>query len=151
MILIYPIIIKPYILKYVASYNKILPYFTLTDKSKIAFVLISSLQRKGKFIDCPPDKPDASFANLQIAVPWKYQNKFGSFISYENQLRFNEHMRKDFKEKMCDYVLHHKTPTHGNILKSLLNFRDKYGITEDELQFKTMQKWWEREGQKFSA
>lgn len=151
MILFYPILVKPYLVKYIQFYNPVDEYFKLTDRSKIASVLISYLERKRKYIYIKPENIDPSLVPFKIAVPWLYQNKFGCYISYDNQMRFNDYLRKDFQEKMCEYVLNRKKPNQPNIYKSLLSFREKFDITEDELKFKTMQKWWEREGEKNSA
>ena len=123
----------------------------LTDKSKIGSVLISYLKQKRNYFCNGPEGDQSVFTTMKVAVPWAYQKNFGSFINYESQMRFNGYLRKDFIEKMCDYVSNNQMPEHSNIYKSILVFREKYGICEDDLAFKTMQKWWEREGKKTCA
>jgi hypothetical protein len=123
----------------------------VTEKNKTGSFLISNLKHKLQIIDDDFVLDTTNCTRLKIAVPEYYQRNFGIYITPRAQLRFNKFLKDDMQEKMLDFILDRKTSKKGYIHPAILKFREKYGITEDELPFKTMQKWWDREKIRISA
>lgn len=67
----------------------------------------------------------------------------GRYLSQDNILRFNDDMDDKMREEMVRW-LHHPNATDAVIDFNIIRFRDWYGITEDELPFENLKRWYYR-------
>lgn len=126
-----------------AHYVVVEPVFKLSDTNKFGGFLINSLRHK-KHIR----KSDLNFTvgetSITVQIPEYYETHFGIFIPKNAQFRFVKFLFDDFNDRMLDHVYARATGKKGDIRKALLDFRNKYYITEEELPFTTLKKQYER-------
>lgn len=143
MVFLHRVKIKPYLKSYLAYYVKVEPYFVLSDTSRFGSFLLNSLKHKRQIKDSDL-KIRLEGIDLMVCISEWYERNYGVIISYEHQGRFNKFLFDDFNDRMLDFVLPKLTGKKGEIRRELLNFRNKYSISEDELGFTTMKKQFER-------
>jgi len=143
MIFIHPVAIKPYLKKYMARYVAIDPHFVLSEKNRFGTFLINSLKQKKEIIQSDLHcKIEGE--SLNVVIPPYLETHYGIFIPKKNQFRFNSFLLDEFNDRMMDFVLPRINGNKGDIRKALLEFRSIYGIYEDDLPYKTLEKQWER-------
>lgn len=126
-----------------AHYVKVEPQFVLSDKNKFGGFLINSLRLK-KQIKKNELKyhPEGSYILVAISEYW--EEHYGIHISKTHQFRFVKFLYDDFNDRMLEYVLSRISGNKGDIRRELLNFRNKYFITEDELPYFSLKRQFER-------
>ena len=148
----HPVAIKPFLKRYLAHYCLVDPHFELTEKNRFGSYLINCLRFKTQVT---PDPFEYSIGSngvrLMVGIPEYYERNFGVIISKRNQFRFNQFLLDEFHDRMVDYVYPKLTGRKGEIKMALLNFREKYSISEDELPYKTIEKMYERERYRATA
>src|SRR3546814_6178930 len=73
---------------------------------------------------------------MEICVKEHYERSFGIWISTWHQYQFNSLLLDEFHDRMLEHVAVQYTGRKGDYKRSLLDFREKYLITEDDLPFK---------------
>lgn len=126
-----------------AHYVRVEPNFKLSEKDRFGSFLINSLRHKTEI-----NKTDLQCKitgdTLLISIPAYIEQRYGVHISPKHQFRFNSFLLDEFNDRMLDYVVPKLTGKKGDVKKSLLEFREAYGIYEDILPYKTLEKQWER-------
>lgn len=126
-----------------AHYVKVEPEFKLTDTNKFGGFLINSLRHK-KHIK-PSDlkiKIDGNF--ITVSIPEYYETHYGVCIPKTAQYRFLKFLYDDFNDRLLDFVNSRISGNKGDIRRELMNFRNKYFITEDELPYYSLKRQYER-------
>lgn len=126
-----------------AHYVIVEPSFKLTDTNKFGGFLINSLRHK-KHLKKSDLKFSAGEVHLMVSISDHYEKNYGIFISKSGQYRFVKFLFDDFNDRMVDYVHERLTGKKGDIKKALMNFRNKFYITEDELPYYSMKKQYDR-------
>lgn len=146
-----PIPIQPYLKKYLSNLHPIEP-FVLTEKNRFGAFLINSLRFKTlvELGNLRKMKIRYQTALLEVELPYWYWRDYGTVITAQGQVRFNNFLMDEFKDRLMDYVAG-KIKRKGDLNIMLINFREKYGICEDELSLKTLQKMYERESKCVSS
>lgn len=143
MIFIHHVAIKPYLKKYLAHYVQIEPNFLLTERNRFGKILIALLKKKQEIL-----KSDLMCKiegeTLEVVIPAHFEKNYGIHIPERHQFRFNEILLDEFTDRMFDFVRPRMTGQKGDIRQALLAFRSIYGIYEDDLPYKTLEKQWER-------
>ena len=143
MIFIHPILIKPYLKKYMGHYVCIDPTFRLSEKDRFGSFLINSLRHKTE-INKTDLKCKILGESLSVSIPGYIEQRYGVHISPKHQFRFNNFLLDEFNDRMLDFVVPRLQGKKGDVKKALLEFRAIYGIDEDMLAYKTLEKQWER-------
>jgi len=143
MVFLHRVTVKPFLKTYLAHYVKVEPYFVLSDTNRFGSFLLNSLKPK-KQIKKSDLKIRLEGVELTVCISEWYERNYGVIISFEHQGRFNKFLFDDFNDRMLDFVLPKLTGKKGEIRRELLNFREKYSISEDELGFTTLKKQFER-------
>ena len=138
--------LKPFLKRYLSYYYPVDPYFELSEKNRYGSYLISCLRFKTQAKEDPFEYHVADRADiLKISIPEHYERNFGIIITRRDKFRFNQFLLDDFHERLVEYVYPQLTGRKGEIKIALLNFMQKYAITEDELQYRTIEKMYLRE------
>jgi hypothetical protein len=147
MKLIDRICIQAYLKKYLEYHHPADP-FVLTEKNRFGSLLISNLRFKTKSETEKLQRLNIHkrymTANLEIEIPEFYWYSYGSVITSRGQQRFNNFLLDEFQDRLVEFVAP-GLKRKGDLNLMLLTFREKFGICEDELPLKTLQKTWERE------
>lgn len=72
----------------------------------------------------------------------------GAYISRENILRFNDLVDEMIKEEMYRFVTFGTSRIDDVVDYNIIRWRDIYGITEDELSFDNLKRWYYRNRQR---
>lgn len=126
-----------------AHYVKVEPEFKLSDTNKFGGFLINCLRHK-KHIKPSDLKIKVEGIFIMVSIPEYYEKNFGVCISKTAQYRFGKFLYDDFNDRLLDYVQPRITGVKGDIRRELLNFRNKYFITEDELPYFSLKRQYER-------
>lgn len=152
MLIEYPLTIKTYLYKYIAYYNKVEPYFIASEKNRYGLYLLTQLKSKKEAVYLSAVKQnDRLYTRLKIAISEYDQTHYGCILGLKQQLDFEKIIKDEFEERFVEYVQENMTSKKGSIHSSILKFRDRYQISEDELAFKTLQKRWERKRNRIHA
>lgn len=139
-----PVVLQPYLKKYLAYHYPVDP-FVLTERNRYGNFLINALRHKTKI---PPEHMAMNLryltTKLDVEVSEYFWRNIGNVIPLQSQFRFNSFLLDEFQEKMVEFV-QPRLQRKGDLNMRLLTFREKFSILEDELPLKTMQKAWERE------
>ena len=142
MIFVQSITVKTYLLKYLNYYHSTDP-FLLSEKNRFGTFILNTLrfsvvQRRKQY------RIQGVTSKMKIEIKEHYERSYGINISPWHQYQFNTLLQDDFHDRMLDFVKYRYTGKKGDIKKALLEFVDKYDISEDELPFKTLEKMYER-------
>ena len=147
-----PLTIKTYLYKYLGYYVKVEPNFVVSDKNRFGIYIRTQLKSKKEAVFLSAPRQDDSFCTpLKIAIPEDDQAHYGYILGHKQQIAIEKIIKDEFQERFVEYVLENQTDKKGSIHPSILRFRDRYQISEDELNFKTMLKWWERKRNRIYA
>lgn len=142
--------VKPFIAKYLRKqFGENLP---VTEKNFFNALIISMLQKfeKGnpvvqknnhKIID------GIKFVGYNLVISDYVFNKHGAYISNENIFLLNDAVDNMIRRQMFDWIQGPAKP-HKEVDYNILAFRNIYGITEDELPFDNLKRWYYRERQR---
>lgn len=149
MVFIQSIRVKSYLLKYL-TYNHPTDPFVLTEKNRFGVFILNSLRfsyvtRTNKYLI------KGSTEIMKIEIKEHYERSFGINLSPWHQYQFNSFLRDEFHDRMIDFVSYRYTGKKGEIMPALLDFCEKYDISEDDLPLKTIQKMWEREKHRLNS
>lgn len=79
-----------------------------------------------------------------VRIPDHYQQNYGIHLPHKAQVRFTTFLLDEFNDRMLHFVVPKIGGRKGDIRKALLEFRDFYNITEDELAYRTLERQWSR-------
>lgn len=145
---IIPIAIKPYLKKYLAKDFDINP-FEISRANPYGLYLLNSLKPADSKQDMELDQKVHS-ETLTTVLGEKYWIERGHVISKSQQYYFNKSVDYFFREEMYKYIWMRIGPK-GSLNQAIVTFCEHYGITEDDLALKTIQKWQERRTRRASA
>lgn len=127
----------------------------VSDHGYASFLLLNMLQKHEKQ-DASKVRPsqklidNINYFPYPVYVGSTYQNSKGLYLTTKNIKRFNESIDDLFREQMYYYVNHPNSVDH-KIDYDILRFRDMHKITEDELPFENLKRWYFRERLRFTA
>ncbi len=87
---------------------------------------------------------DAAYLPYPIFIGDSIQQKNGLFLSQEKIKKFNENVDDAFREEMYRWCKH-PNATDFHVDYQIVRFRDMYSVTEDELPFENLKRWYYRE------
>lgn len=139
--------VKAHILKYlVQTYGHNLE---VSSRGYAPFLILSLLEKHKKLdpaIVRPSQKliDNKYYFGYPVYIGDSELNSKGAYISTYNIKRFNDCMDDLFREDMYRFCNHHKSI--DNIVDyDILRFREMYNISEDELPFDNLKRWYYRE------
>jgi hypothetical protein len=139
--------VLPHIKKYLQiQYGK---EMAVSDRGVVSFLLLNMLEKHHKK-DPSQVKPsqklidDKKYFGYPIYIGDNYERSKGLYLSKSNMIRFNESVDDMLREEMFRFC---KNPGYNifEVDKNIVCFRDFYGITEDELPFENLKRWYYRE------
>ena len=147
-----PIAIKPYLKKYLAKTLEV-DAFEISRANPYGNYLLNCLR--------PPTMKVLGKNTYQIDVKVhseimratlgeKYWKQRGHVITYLEQYYFNKFVDQIFRDEMYKYIWM-RVGKRGSLNQAINTFCAHYGITEDDLALKTIQKWQERRARLESA
>jgi hypothetical protein len=137
----------PHIKKYITiQYGQ---EMALSDRGVVSFLLLNMLEKhkKGDPATIKPNQKlidDKKFLPYPLFVGDKYEASRGLYLSQANIKHFNESIDDMFREEMYRWCKHPNS-TDFTVDYDILRFREFYGITEDELPFDNLKRWYYRE------
>jgi hypothetical protein len=142
--------VLPHIKKYLQiQYGK---EMAVSDRGVVSFLLLNMLEKHHKK-DPSKVKPSQRLIDNKKYFPYpifigdSYERTRGLYLTKENMIRFNESVDDMLREEMFRFC---KNPGYNifEVDKNIVCFRDFYGITEDELPFENLKRWYYRERQR---
>lgn len=145
MLVTYQITLKTYLYKYISYYNLTTPHFQINDKNRLGiYIRTQLLKRKtNTHVGALPFTLD-NCSILKVAISTTDQKNYGIVLEEATMIDIAKIIKDEFQERMIDYIFDNRDKNY-KIYATILAYREKYGICEDELPFKTMIKWWERQ------
>lgn len=141
--------VKPYVKKFIGASYAVNP-FVLTTNNMYGIFLFHSLEKPRLTVttraDIRPEEtmdPAIYYEQLPVLISENFWNKKGCIIPADKQYHFNKFVSYQFYEEFYKYVQNRLGPK-GSINQAILNFREVYDISEDELSFKTIQRAFQR-------
>jgi len=138
--------LRPYIKRYLTiQYGKEL---CISDRGMVSFLLLNMLEKHPKS-DPSTIRPsaklidDVEFVGYPIFIGDKYQKSRGLYLTQEKILEFNDSLDDMIREEMYRWC-NHPGSIDGKVDFDIVRFRDIYGITEDELPFDNLKRWYYR-------
>lgn len=136
----------PHLKKYLQiQYGK---EMAVSDIGIVSFLLLNMLE-KHKKSDPATVKPSQKlidgekFIGYPVYIGDKYENGHGLYLSHEKIKRFNESVDNALREEMYRWI---QNPDTEHVVDyAIVRFREFYGITEDELPFENLKRWYYRE------
>ena len=125
------------------------------DRGYAPFLLLSLLE-KHKKKDPGKVRPgqklidNLKYFGYPIYVGPKYEDIKGTYISNFNIFRFNDCLDDLIREEMYRYV-NHPNATDDVVDFNILRFRDLYNISEDDLPFDNLKRWYYRERERITG
>lgn len=113
-------------------------------------LLLASLLEKHKKNDPSTVRPNQKlidgkkFIGYPVFVGDSYEQKRGLYLSAIKIKQFNEAVDDMFREEMYRWC-NHPNSTDGTVDFDIYRFRDFYGISEDEMPFDNLKRWYYRE------
>lgn len=141
--------VKTFLLKYLSFQHSTEP-FVLTERNRYGLFLIKSLRFTYHRSHAKRYTIQGAKQNMRILIKEHYERSFGVHLSARDKYQFNSFLLDEFKDKMLEHVAYRYTGRKGDIKRALNEFRDRYGITEDDLPFRTLEKTFEREKHKLN-
>jgi hypothetical protein len=140
----------PHIKKYIfVQYGK---EMSVGDRGVIPFLLLNMLEQHKKE-DPATVRPNQKLIDHKKFFPYpifiwdNYQVSKGLYLSPTSIRRFNESVDDMLREEMYRWCKHPNS-TDSTVDYDILRFREWYGITEDELPFDNLKRWYYRERQR---
>jgi hypothetical protein len=124
------------------------------DRGYAPFLLLNLLE-KFKKQDPGTVRPgqkiidDSKYFGYPIYIGSKYENSKGTFISKFNIDRFNDSIDDLLREEMYRFCNHPNAIDHV-VDFNIVRFREMYNITEDELPFDNLKRWYYRERERIT-
>jgi hypothetical protein len=177
MQLVFPIAVKPYVKKFIAADYDVDPFVLYRNNPYGLFLYNCLQKPPAKIIIQLEDlianeqlsPQDVNLARLivqleepkvchelrrnniyseqmLVQISQDFWDKKGCIITEMQQYHFNKFVAYMFHDALYKYVKH-RLGVKGSINKAILNFRELYGISEDELSFKTIQRAFQRRQQ----
>ncbi|RYD76891.1 MAG: hypothetical protein EOP55_10490 [Sphingobacteriales bacterium] len=121
----------------------------VSDRGYASFLLLQMLE-KHKKQDPGTVRPSQKLIDHKnyfaypVYIGNNYENSKGLYISTANIKRFNDTIDDLFREQMYAYI-NHPNSTTGVVDYDIVGFRELYGISEDELPFDNLKRWYYRE------
>lgn len=121
----------------------------VSDRGYASFLLLLMLE-KHKKQDPRTVRPSQKLIDHKNYFPYpvyigsNYENSKGLYISTANIKRFNETVDDFFREQMYSFI-NHPNSTDKVVDYDIIRFRDMFGISEDELPFDNLKRWYYRE------
>jgi hypothetical protein len=142
--------LKPFIAKFVT--RQFGPQLKVTDHNYFSMLVTAMLRKfeKGNPVIQRPNSKiidGVNFVGYDIFIGDGVFNKRGAFISAEDILKLNESMDNMICRTMYDWI-YSPVATHKEVDYNIKAFRDMYDITEDELPFDNVKRWFYRERQR---
>ena len=137
----------PHIKKYLmVQYGK---EMTLSDRGMPSFLLLNMLEKhkKGDPATIRPSQKlidNLKYLPYPVFIGDTIERQKGLFLSQEKIKKFNESVDDAFREEMYRWC-NHPNATDFVIDFQIQRFRDQYNITEDELPFENLKRWYYRE------
>lgn len=154
MQLIVPVAIKPYIKKYIAGQEYEVCPLELTKTNKYGLFLFNCLEKPTEKNLRQVKLDDIDHAvysdTLEVMISENFWVKQGCVFTPAKQMDFNKFVSYDFHQEFFNYVKN-RTYRKGDINKAIMSFRELYGITEDELSFKTIQRAFQRRNERVNC
>lgn len=150
--LIIDVAVTPAVKKYIAAKHCVDP-FVLSRTNPFGLFLYNCLSRlkTRPSITIPELKPDIYTEQLDVLVSDDLWARRGWYIHPKKQYDFNRLVEMMIDQDFQFYVKV-KTGIVGHTMySSFLNFRDEFGMTEDDLAMKTMEKRYQRHRERLSA
>jgi len=142
--------VRPYIFRYLTiQYGKEL---CLSDRGMVSFLLFNMLE-KHKKQDPSTVRPNQKmidgikYVGYAIFIGDIYEAARGLYISPKKIQLFNESVDDMIREEMYRWCVHpglKDGATDAIVDFNIHRFRDMYGITEDELPFDNLKRWFYR-------
>lgn len=136
--------VKSYLKKFLAFHHPVDP-FVLTEKNRYGLFILNSLRHSEILRRGNRYTLQGHTVPMEILLREHYERSFGLHISKWHQYQFNSFLLDEFHDRMLEHVANQYTGRKGDYKRSLLDLREKYAITEDDLAFKTLEKMFERE------
>lgn len=149
MQLVVPIAIKPFIKKFIEKDFSADPFVVTTNNLYGIFLFTCLEKASPKLLRAEREFAlDAGIysGSLKILISENYWNKYGCIITPQKQYHFNKFVSYQFHEEFYKYV-RNRIGAKGSINQAIFDFRDIYGISEDDLSFKTIQRAFQRRHQ----
>jgi hypothetical protein len=140
----------PHIKKYITiQYGK---EMALSDRGVVSCLLFNMLEKhkKGDPATIKPNQKlidQKKFLAYPVFIGDKYETSRGLYLSQANIKHFNESVDDMLREEMYRWCKH-PNATDAHVDFNIVRFRDWYGITEDELPFDNLKRWYYRERQR---
>ncbi len=136
----------PHIKKYLEiQYGK---EMDLHDRGVVSFLLLNMLE-KHKKADPATIRPSQKLIDgknyfaYPVFIGDKIEKSHGLYLSKEKIKKFNDSVDDALREEMFWWCQHPGSIDHI-VDFDIIRFRDKYGITEDELPFDNLKRWYYR-------
>jgi len=153
MQLLLPVAVRPYIKKYIGLDYPVEP-FALTTTNKYGMFLYHCIlkpdERSLKMLSERVIDKEVYSDTLRVKVTEKRWREVGCIITPEAEIHFNKFVQHDFNEEFFKYVRNRIGPK-GSIYRAIYNFRNIYGITEDEFSYKSMERAFQRRNANVNA
>lgn len=124
-------------------------HLEVCDRGYAPFLILSLLE-KHKKLDPAKVRPsqklidERKYFGYPVYVGDSYERTRGLYISNKNIEHFNDALDDLLREEMYRYV-NHPNNIDQVVDYNIIRFRDWYGITEDELPFDNLKRWYYRE------
>lgn len=139
--------VKAHIKKYIEiQYGK---EMALSNRGVVAFLLLNMLEKHAK-IDPSLVKPSQKLIDNEVYFAYKvfigdhHERTRGLYLSDEKIKHFNESVDDMIREEMYRWCRHPNSTDH-TVDFDIVRFRDFYGISEDEMPFENLKRWYYRE------
>lgn len=146
MYLLEPIAVKPYLKKYIGFDYPVDPFVLSTTNKYGMFFYHCILKPDEESLKLVKEHQiDTSVYSdvLKLKISEKRWREKGCIIPTECIIHFNKFVQQDFNDEFYKYVRNRLGPK-GSIYRAIHDFRNIYGITEDELSYKTIERAFQR-------
>lgn len=139
--------VKPFISKYLSrQFGKELK---LSDANYFSILIIGLLRKveKGNPVTLRPNHKiidGVNFIGYNIFLGDGIFQKYGHFISTDHILKLNDSIDNLIRRNMFDWIYSPASP-FKEVDYNIIAFREMYGISEDELPFDNLKRWFYRE------
>jgi hypothetical protein len=140
--LVVKIPMKPYLVKFLTK-----KYGTYHKASKTSLLGLQALELLTDNYTKPQKNLSKSYFTLKI--PFGICNTYGHFIDHNQVVVFQKKTDKLFKDLIVEHIkINSKNNQHGEVIKSIRNFFDYYGISEEDFSLDYAYKLVQRSNQK---
>lgn len=124
------------------------PELCMSDRGMVSFLLFNMLERHKKS-DPSTVKPSQKMIDNQkyfgypVFIGDGFEKARGLYLSNKKIEQFNDSVDDMIREEMYRWCQHPGSIDH-KVDYDIVRFRDMYGITEDELPFENLKRWYYR-------